>query len=117
MSDVTVTLTYCPEEARRVAHLVRKIDRSTTLSYEDHDRLLLIASAITAQIPPPKPSKPPEPTGLGAVVEDADGTQWVRIQTDYSSPWLVRGAVNHPLHKHKWDSIAAVKVLSEGVTA
>lgn len=57
------------------------------------------------------PPKPAEPTGLGAVVEDAEGEAWVR---------------NNPCDDCKWRSsdgvwldfadIDAVRVLSEGVT-
>lgn len=67
----------------------------------------------------PTPPKPDEPTGLGAVVEDADGAKWVRAR-DESYPWrpanealtLSTSGVYRP-----YVEIAAVRVLSEGVTA
>lgn len=56
------------------------------------------------------PPKPPEPQGLGAVVEDADGVLWVRHQTTGGGGWYVNGVTR------TWDRISAVRVLSEGVT-
>ena len=68
-----------------------------------------LADQVEEQIKPPKPE---EPTGLGAVVEDAEGQRWVR-------------AFHHPHETHRWqnrlsgrrtyDGIDAVRVLSEGV--
>lgn len=61
-------------------------------------------------------TKPEEPTGLGAVVEDADGEQWVRWSRDVDmkhAPWTrAEGGCDDAAYK----DIAAVKVLSEGVT-
>jgi hypothetical protein len=68
-----------------------------------------IADQIEAQTKPPKPD---EPTGLGAVVEDAGGDLWLRTEkADF--PWrrpakLQNGRV--------WRTIDAVRVLSEGWT-
>jgi hypothetical protein len=56
---------------------------------------------------------PVEPTGLGAVVEDAVGRVWVRHDnTPGSFPWVRagRGVAG-------WSEINAVRVLSVGVTA
>lgn len=62
---------------------------------------------------PPAP-KPAEPTGLGAVVEDADGQRWVRTEDYagervYEKPWLNAGL------RRNWQIVAAVRVLSEGI--
>jgi len=60
----------------------------------------------------PKPPKPEEPTGLGAVVEDADGRRWVRSDdTDCVNPWHRNGSYE----AHEYADIDAVRVLSEGV--
>ena len=67
-----------------------------------------IADQIEAQTRPPKP---PEPQGLGAVVEDAEGERWVRLDSDMY-PWFAQGSRDFSA----WDHIAAVRVLSEGVT-
>lgn len=57
------------------------------------------------------PPKPDEPTGLGAVVEDATGEHWIRA-----------ARIKHGWHRPMgtWAAyvdISAVKVLSQGVTA
>ena len=60
----------------------------------------------------PTPPKPDEPTGDGAVVEDASGYRWVRIAGNAvgSPPWRHRG------HTARWwEHVTAVRVLSEGV--
>ena len=61
----------------------------------------------------PKPPKPEEPTGLGAVVEDADGELYVRhgsSDLDDSVVWCNSVGVGR-----SWDRVNAVKVLSAGV--
>ena len=69
----------------------------------------------------PTPPKPDEPTGLGAVVEDADGRRWVRWHCDgdpmhvsKNRPWSGANGVGSD---RAYDDINAVRVLSEGVTA
>lgn len=69
--------------------------------------------AALCEFADPKPPKPEEPTGLGAVVEDARGERWV---------WNAAGAggnhwlrVGPPTVWAAWTSIDAVRVLSEGV--
>ena len=61
----------------------------------------------------PKPPKPPEPTGLGAVVEDAEGDQWVVA----SQSGLFRKATGKEGCGafRRYADIDAVRVLSEGV--
>lgn len=61
----------------------------------------------------PKPPKPEEPTGLGAVVEDAEGRRWTRYrETTTVRHW-------HPADgcgtERRYAEIDGVKVLSEGV--
>jgi hypothetical protein len=72
---------------------------------------------VEAQTSPPKP---PEPTGLGAVVEDRAGDRWIRVE--WGNPWCranpVRRAggdsLTHGTHV-PWERLDAVRVLSEGV--
>ena len=60
----------------------------------------------------PKPARPDEPQGLGAVVEDEYGRTHVRVSQHLSNPWLSSdGGQRH------WDAVKAVRVLSEGVVA
>ena len=74
-------------------------------------RQMRMQAALRSLIAPPKP---PEPTGLGAVVEDAESMRWVRGSSmrglkawcnDYGmdSEWL------------SYADITAVRILSEGV--
>lgn len=74
------------------------------------DDLRYIADQIDRQAYPSDP-KPEEPTGLGAVVEDADGRRWVRAPRDSRCDWHAQ-----ELGPTKWAVIAVVRVLSEGVT-
>lgn len=66
----------------------------------------------------PKPPRPDEPTGLGAVVEDTDGVLWVRAGDDHGGVlddnWRQTGG-EHVGNWSEWERIAAVRVLSEGV--
>lgn len=64
----------------------------------------------------PKPPKPEEPAGLGAVVEDLDGRRWVRDLQHNLSPnqWL--WSTDEGVASRKgYADIDVVKVLSEGV--
>lgn len=59
----------------------------------------------------PKP-RIEEPTGLGAVVEDEDGSLLIRNAPHGSRPWVtIHGAT------FEWADIDPVRVLSEGVTS
>lgn len=62
----------------------------------------------------PKPPKPEEPTGLGAVVEDADGERWVRA-TNYTTVKHWRGCDNSWQGRRRWDEIRVVRILNDGV--
>lgn len=63
----------------------------------------------------PKPPKPEEPTGLGAVVEDIEGRQWVRFKHYEIKPWSLDGPSAERHHAQFWRDIDVVRVLSEGV--
>lgn len=56
--------------------------------------------------------KPIEPTGLGAVAEDTDGKQWVRL---HDGTWQT-GISSMVTITREWAKVDAVRVLSEGVT-
>ena len=67
-------------------------------------------------------SKPEEPTGLGAVVEDVDGVPWVRTENRANITGAVWQSAFHVTQPDKaiqreYADIAAVRVLSEGVPA
>ena len=69
----------------------------------------------------PTPPRPDEPTGLGAVVEDADGLKWVSVEEmPPFGRWycgvlpdddcsIADGAFR------EWSALSAVRVLSEGI--
>jgi hypothetical protein len=65
-------------------------------------------AALRSLIAPPKP---PEPQGLGAVVEDAEGRRWVRVNA--LIPWPYEKGDT----RVSWTAVAPapVRVLSEGV--
>ena len=82
---------------------------------DDH-RLVAVIDQIEAQTRPPKPA---EPTGLGAVVEDAEGRRFIRYGASLA-PWI--GCADNegidPDRPYRyWSGIDAVRVLSEGVPA
>lgn len=69
-----------------------------------------LQAALRSLVAPPKPD---EPTGLGAVVEDVDGKRYIRTaDTDCSTPWSYANNYSD----HEWSDVAAVRVLSEGVS-
>lgn len=74
-------------------------------------------AALRSLVTPPKPD---EPQNDGAVVEDADGIRWVRtspIVSSHLNDWVRSSSPHHQgSDRRHWDGIAAVKVLSEGVT-
>lgn len=60
--------------------------------------------------------KPWEPTGLGAVVEDKAGTQYVRVwPADAGLAAWRASARPGDFDARRWESIDAIRVLSEGV--
>lgn len=63
----------------------------------------------------PTPPRPEEPTGLGAVVEDAEGRQWTRIARGVSQ-WQIQTGAGQPFVRYgEIDDV--VRVLSPGVEA
>ena len=73
-----------------------------------------IADQIAAQTKPPKPA---EPTGLGAVVEDAEGVRWILVdRRNGVAGWHhCDASLDRPWRFY--DDITAFRVLSEGVQA
>ncbi len=95
-----------PEDREQVERLAAAINHRHV--YEPFPER--VQAALRSLITPPKPE---EPTGLGAVVEDAEGELWVRVRPH-------QGAFRQASGEHVgryciYDRIAAVRVLSEGV--
>lgn len=96
------------EDREQVERLFRILASLTHLA--DAERV----QAALREFANPTPPKPPEPTGLGAVVEDAKGDLHVRTDSEYA-PWLGGRYVPSVGRYRAWRDIDAVKVLSEGV--
>ena len=77
-------------------------------------RQLRLRAALRSMIEPPAPPKPDEPTGLGAVVEDSAGNQWIRCGNGPAA-WMLAGASPSNRDTCAYDGIGTVRVLSEGV--
>lgn len=79
----------------------------------------IVAAALAELLAPEGPPKPEEPTGLGAVVEDAAGKKWFRMalenQTWPGEVWQEQ--YDSADRWSQWQDIAVARVLSEGVTA
>ena len=87
-------------------------------TYRNHARDIDdMRAAVVTMLPFPTPVKPAEPTGLGAVVEDAEGKTWVRgLGRDGTGVTWIRADSPLPKGRCPWSQVNAVKVLSEGVT-
>lgn len=55
---------------------------------------------------------PPEPTGIGAVVEDAEGQWWTRVRNDDEACAWQR--VDGPMVQTTWGLVGAVLVIAQG---
>lgn len=67
--------------------------------------LSMVADSIREQ------NKPTEPTNLGAVVEEADGSRWVFVDGSGENRWANRDSLA------QYRNLDVVRVLSEGVSA
>lgn len=110
-----------PEDREQVERLMsvyvsEALDRGA-MSYSGHvDKRNDSMQAALREFATPTPPKPDEPQGLGAVVEDAAGHLWVKVPgedgTKSSQTWTSAHSTDAT-----WDAVAAVRVLSEGVTS
>jgi len=92
---------------------LRLAARKARDSYIDNAAILLgrLADAIEAQTKPPKP---PEPQGLGAVVETADGEWFIRPKTTTTVAHWKRARGEDGSRRYRYDEINVVKVLCKG---
>jgi hypothetical protein len=72
-----------------------------------------IADQIEQQTKPPRI---PEPVGLGAVIEDENGHQWVRMGSG-PAPWMLAGASPDNRDTYAWSSLSPARALSVGIEA
>lgn len=100
----------CDDDAHR---LIRAFWAHTN---DDCDDDQAMRDALRSLVAPPKPPKPDEPTGLGAVVEDANGQRYTRVGEDGIAPWYAE-APRHAARPYRYYSdLAIVRILSEGVS-
>lgn len=90
-----------------VAHTPREL-RGGDRNVWDAQFLDGTQAALRSLIEPPKP---PEPTGLGAVVEDTEGADWHRTR---DGRWIAEDGLRS--RAAGYAAIDVVRVLSEGVT-
>jgi hypothetical protein len=123
ISDARRLVVIDPEDAEQVERLAQVYDETFerlnpgTYSYaptlgEDADNALM--QAALRKFADPKP-RIEEPTGLGAVVEDADGRLWISNYTSGSTRWRSDRRVNNFVGWRAWADIKAVTILSPGV--
>jgi hypothetical protein len=97
-----------PEDREVVGRLTRAAFDVSAVDSHDIDQM---QAALRSLLTPPKPA---EPTGLGAVVEDDRGFQWIRTDDDRNAePWSRRNTPGLPQYR-AWRDLAAVRVLSDG---
>ena len=105
------------DDMRRLSDALRTVDTSGDLPEEPMTFHALKVRAALRELANPTPPKPDEPTGLGAVVESADGDHWIR----HCLPTCEDGAACIPWRRVSdcltacYGEIRAVRVLSEGV--
>jgi hypothetical protein len=100
-----------PEDREQVERLVAAFTEQHGAP-QGGNRFNAMQVALRSLLGPPKP---PEPKGLGAVVEDADGQRWVRVNiATGTAEWR---ACDYHGTTCRYADIAAVRILSEGVTA
>lgn len=104
-----------PENADDVAKLVRLFWAHGTDDCDDPHAM----QAALREYANPTPQIE-EPTGLGAVVEDARGVRWVRTEpkNGMTNPWqaTLHKAEPDKVRSLPWAEVGAVRKLSEGVT-
>jgi len=103
------------EDREQVERLLRAWCECTYSSQALLDKIPRMQAALR-EFAEPTPPRPEEPTGLGAVVEDAEGVRWVRKGDERCGcPWSRQ--IGAAFSGQDWDRIDAVRVLSEGVIA
>jgi hypothetical protein len=94
---------------RRIGDLLVAEDRG----YDDESWQDL--QAALREFAAPTPPKPDEPQGLGAVVEDAEGARYSRVDGDDEFPWAKSPVDAWQIECFAWHEFAAVRILSPGV--
>lgn len=114
VTDIRRLVVIDPEDREQVERLANEYTRQwcgTKAIVETVDQI----QAALREFAQPQPVKPEEPTGLGAVVEDAAGEQYLRCFGD-PEYYVWRRKAGFDNTRYKYAEIDVVRVLSEGVT-
>ena len=102
--DPATTVTLRPDNPDDVKRLADALDSlSTAGAWTASDAVAAMRSLLP-------PSAPPEPNGLGAVVE-WPGSRWIRAYLKHDLPWL-NGSVTPS--RARWDEFDSVVILTHG---
>lgn len=115
--DLRPLVVIDPEDREQVERLTSalKLWRLKNIECLADEQEVTDVQAALREFANPTPPKPEEPTGLGAVVEDAEGERWVRKgNSSHGEDWTRQ--IGDAWTGGSWDRVAAVRVLSEGVT-
>lgn len=118
LSEVRPLLVIDSEDREQVERLCNAIDKAFNDVRIDGTgpNSTELAQAALRALANPQPPKPDEPTGLGAVVEDSEGSRWIRCWgPGIRMAWIGSRLPDAEDEWATYDSIAAVRVLSEGV--
>lgn len=101
------------EQIKRLADIGTRIadPRRTGLASDHAIRSL---QAALREFANPKPAKPDEPQGLGAVVEDADGTVWLSNRFDSTITWRTPWFSSDLDEWRDWSAIEVARILNDG---
>lgn len=102
-------------DLRQVASALRQTYIALTQECDPLTRSSM-QEALRSLAAPPTP-RPDEPTGLGAVVEDAAGNRYLRCRTNDLAPWYAEKPGDESRPYRYYHDLDVVRVLSEGVTA
>ena len=106
-----------PEDPEQVERLLVTYHAQYPIKWgDDNGAHVINLQAALREFADPKPTRPEEPTGLGAVVEDRDGRTWVHVGPGSSfAIWVPTALVDRI--PRSYAAIDAVKVLSDGIPA
>lgn len=103
------------QDAGALTALIRHLTRLAGLPWEgsrgEHESI--VREALRQFLIPPPP-KPEEPLGVGALVEDRAGVQWLRVTSGPTRAWAPLGSVRIFDRWRDYADIAVVRVLEEG---